>query len=93
MGEVAVAVRAVSLNYRDLMVLKGLPWDRIQPDAIMVEFEDRKTRPIGYSTSDMAAELVERLGTSVAGLDVLIELIGLAFEPLLQLALVRMTCH
>ncbi len=44
----------------DLMVLKGMHWDRIQPDAIMVEFEDRKTKPIGYTTEDMAAYLAER---------------------------------
>ena len=41
----------------DLPVLKGLPWDNIQPRAILCEFEDRKTKLLGYSFHDMAAFL------------------------------------
>ncbi|MEM8758228.1 MAG: FkbM family methyltransferase, partial [Planctomycetota bacterium] len=44
----------------DLRVLEGCPWDRVMPDAVMVEFEDSKTLPIGYSTADMADYLVGR---------------------------------
>ncbi len=56
----AVRLLKVDAEGYDLMVLNGLPWDRIRPDAIMVEFEDRKTTPIGYTTADMAAALVSR---------------------------------
>ena len=43
----------------DKMVLESLPWDRLKPDAIMVEFEDRKTVPLGYTTADMAQVMVD----------------------------------
>ena len=38
----------------DKHVLEGFPWDRTKPAAIMCEFEDRKTKPLGYTTADMA---------------------------------------
>lgn len=44
----------------DLHVLEGFPWDRTQPAAIMCEFEDRKTLPLGYTATDMAAFLAAR---------------------------------
>ena len=44
----------------DLPVLKGLPWDKIQPRAILCEFEDRKTQRLGYSFHDMAAFLRDK---------------------------------
>ena len=43
----------------DWMVLKGVPWDRIQPDVIECEFEDRKTVPLGYTFDDIAQYLVD----------------------------------
>jgi len=44
----------------DLLVLKGVPWDSIKPDVIMCEFEDSKTRSLGYTMHDMARYLTER---------------------------------
>ena len=44
----------------DKHVLEGFPWDRTKPAAIMCEFEDRKTKPLGYTTADMADLLVEK---------------------------------
>ena len=44
----------------NLPVLKGLPWDKIQPRAILCEFEDRKTRLLGYTFHDMAVFLRDK---------------------------------
>jgi len=44
----------------DFQVLKGVPWDSIKPDVIMCEFEDSKTRALGYTMHDMAPYLTER---------------------------------
>jgi len=44
----------------DLLILKGVPWDNIKPNVIMCEFEDSKTRPLGYTMHDMARYLTER---------------------------------
>jgi len=44
----------------DLLILKGVPWDSIKPNVIMCEFEDSKTRSLGYTMHDMARYLVER---------------------------------
>lgn len=44
----------------DLLVLKGVPWHSIKPNVIMCEFEDRKTRSLGYTMHDMAHYLTER---------------------------------
>jgi len=44
----------------DWKVLKGVPWERIQPDVIECEFEDLKTAGLGYSYADMADYLIER---------------------------------
>ncbi len=44
----------------DLMVLKGLPWERVTPRMILCEFEDFKTLPLGYSFHIMAGFLVEK---------------------------------
>ncbi|MEO1585130.1 MAG: FkbM family methyltransferase [Planctomycetota bacterium] len=41
----------------DLRVLQGFPFDRIKPTAILCEFEDEKTRRIGYSTDDLGEYL------------------------------------
>lgn len=42
----------------DLHVLKGFPFDVIQPDVILCEFEDNNTRQIGYTVSDLADFLI-----------------------------------
>lgn len=44
----------------DLMVLKGFPWDRVQPSVILCEFEDGKTQKLGYSFETMADYLVSK---------------------------------
>lgn len=42
----------------DLFVLRGFPWSSHRPGAILCEFEDRKTVPLGYRHQDLA-ELLE----------------------------------
>ncbi len=42
----------------DLFVLQGFPWERNRPKVIECEFEDLKTKPLGYTTKDMADFLV-----------------------------------
>jgi len=44
----------------DLPALRTFPWDRLHPTAVVCEFEDRKTSPLGYSFHDLARFLVER---------------------------------
>ena len=44
----------------DLLVLKGMNWEKIQPRLILCEFEDSKTLPLGYSYHDMAHYIVEQ---------------------------------
>ncbi len=44
----------------DLMVLKGVPWDKVRPRMIECEFEDFKTVPLGYTFDDLAQYLVEQ---------------------------------
>ena len=42
------------------MVLQGVPWGRIKPSAILCEFEDFKTVPLGYDFHRMAGFLVNQ---------------------------------
>ena len=44
----------------DLHVLQGLPWDRVQPDAILCEFEDSKTESLGYDFHELAKFLSDK---------------------------------
>ena len=44
----------------DKFVLEGVPWDRIRPTVIVCEFEDHKTKPLGYSFVDIAQYLVDK---------------------------------
>lgn len=44
----------------DLPVLKGLPWNRVVPRLILCEFEDSKTKPLGYAFHDLARFLEAR---------------------------------
>ncbi|GAB6113470.1 FkbM family methyltransferase [Desulfomicrobium salsuginis] len=41
----------------DLMVLLGIPWNYIKPDAILCEFEDKKTLQLGYNYHTIASFL------------------------------------
>jgi FkbM family methyltransferase len=43
----------------DLFVLKGFPWGSLAPSAVVCEFEDAKTVPLGYTYRHMADFLVE----------------------------------
>lgn len=43
----------------DLMVLKGHDW-RIRTDAILCEFEDSKTKPLGYTYHDLGSYLIDK---------------------------------
>lgn len=44
----------------DLPVLRGFPWHRLSPEVVLCEFEDRKTRRLGYSTVDLGDFLLAR---------------------------------
>ena len=50
----------VDTEGHDLFVLKGFPWGRpeLRPRAVLCEYEDAKTRPLGYTWQDMADFLV-----------------------------------
>lgn len=48
----------------DLFVLRGFPWSLGAPDAIVCEFEDRKTVPLGYTHRDLA-EFLQQHGYSL----------------------------
>lgn len=44
----------------DLMVLKGFPFEKMQPEVILCKFEDNKTLSLGYSTVDMIRFLEDK---------------------------------
>lgn len=50
----------------DMFVLKGMPWEVIMPTILVCEFEDRKTKPLGYSFQDLVTYIVSK------GYDVLV---------------------
>ena len=54
----AVDFLKIDTEGHDLFVLQGFPWDRNKPKVIECEFEDLKTKPLGYTTKDMADFLV-----------------------------------
>jgi hypothetical protein len=37
-----------------------VPWDRIHPQLILCEFENKKTKPLGYDFDDMSNYLIEK---------------------------------
>jgi FkbM family methyltransferase len=41
----------------DKFVLDGFPWERDRPEAVLVEFEDSKTVPLGYAVGDLVEVL------------------------------------
>ena len=43
----------------DLFVLQGVPWNIIKPEVIVVEYEDRKTKKLGYDYHDLAQILID----------------------------------
>lgn len=50
----------IDVEGHDLFVLKGFPWARSRPAVVLAEFEDFKTRPLGYSVHDLAAFLLQQ---------------------------------
>jgi len=44
----------------DLFCLKGFPFEKIRPEVILCEFEDDKTRPLGYTYNDLGKLLLEK---------------------------------
>lgn len=42
----------------DLFVLRGYPWDRERPEVVLCEFEDNKTRSLGYDYHDLGKFLL-----------------------------------
>lgn len=48
----------------DLKVLQGVPWAEVMPGAIICEFEDRKTRPLGYDYHQLA-QFIQKKGYDV----------------------------
>ena len=44
----------------DYFVLKGVPWDKFKPRLILCEFEDRKTKRLGYTFNEMANFLLDK---------------------------------
>jgi|GEM_PF-1282492 len=43
----------------DKFVLDGFPWDTDRPDVVLAEFEDAKTKPLGYDAHDLAGMMVD----------------------------------
>jgi FkbM family methyltransferase len=44
----------------DKFVLDGFPWENDKPEVVLVEFEDAKTIPLGYSAHELAETLIGR---------------------------------
>lgn len=44
----------------DYFILQGFPWEQCIPDAVLCEFDETKTRRLGYSLSDMLTLLQEK---------------------------------
>lgn len=44
----------------DFHVLKGVQWDKIKPEIILCEFEDEKSKKLGYVWTEMADYLKEK---------------------------------
>jgi len=59
-GIAAVQLLKIDTEGFDLHVLKGFPWERLKPEVILCEFEDFKTKPLGYAFGDMAHYLEDR---------------------------------
>jgi len=48
----------------DLFALKGFPFEKIKPKIILVEFEDKKTKKLGYDYKDIG-DFLRKYGYSV----------------------------
>ena len=59
-SEAHVTVLKTDLEGFDLPALRTFPWDRFHPRAVVCEFEDRKTTPLGYTYHDLGMYMVQR---------------------------------
>lgn len=44
----------------DLTVLLTFPWERMKPDVVVCEFEDRKTEPLGHTYREIGEFLIDK---------------------------------
>ena len=44
----------------ELFVLKGFPFEKVKPRIIILEYENAKTTPLGYTMPDLVAKLAEQ---------------------------------
>jgi FkbM family methyltransferase len=58
-GISAVDYLKIDAEGHDLFVLRTYPFHTLPPRAVLCEFEDRKTLPLGYDMKDMANFLVD----------------------------------
>jgi len=54
-----ISLLKIDAEGHDLFVLKGFPWESMMPEVIVTEFEDRKTKPLGYTYHDQAKLLID----------------------------------
>ncbi len=55
-----VDVLKIDTEGHEKFVLEGFPWDRLRPNVIIAEFENVKTRPLGYDTEELVRFLRDR---------------------------------
>jgi FkbM family methyltransferase len=55
-----VSFLKIDTEGHDLFVLEGYPWDELDPEIILCEFEDFKTKLIGYDYRDLGQYLIQR---------------------------------
>lgn len=58
-GVASVDVLKVDVEGYEKFVIDGFPWATHHPRAVLLEFEDRKTLPLGYSWRDLASRLTQ----------------------------------
>lgn len=56
----AVDFLKIDTEGNDLLVLKGFPFERFKPQAILCEFEDAKTRHLDYDFVDLGKYLLDQ---------------------------------
>lgn len=59
-GNLTVTFLKTDTEGFDLPVLQTFPWDGQRPRAVVCEFEDRKTEPLGYTYDDLGTFLLDQ---------------------------------
>tara|TARA_B100000575_G_scaffold86955_1_gene68808 strand:+ start:6482 stop:7309 length:828 start_codon:yes stop_codon:yes gene_type:complete len=59
-GITKIGFLKIDTEGHDLFVLQGVPWNEIKPEIIVAEFEDKKTRSLGYDYHEMAKLLSDQ---------------------------------